>query len=135
MPAQACAGHTAVYLTAHRRGVHRRPGAVPRRARASGTLAVGAAPGGLPLVARTVAGASVLAFGLCFDESGTAYYLKPARPGDLPTRIWLAPASRPRRASAAVSTLVIGLAIALMGCRLRQRNAERQMSTNVRIER
>jgi len=69
----------------------------------------------LPLVARTVAGASVLAFGLCFDESVLAYYLSPPGQETLPTRIWLAASQQASPVIAAVSTLVIGLAIALMG--------------------
>ena len=69
----------------------------------------------LPLVSRTIAGASVLAFGLCFDESVLAYYLSPPGQETLPTRIWLAASQQASPVIAAVSTLVIGLAIALMG--------------------
>ncbi|GAA0276040.1 ABC transporter permease [Cryptosporangium japonicum] len=72
----------------------------------------------LPLVARSVAGAAVLAFGLCFDESVLAYYLSPPGRETLPTRIWLDASQSASPAIAAVSTLVIGLAVVLLGLSL-----------------
>jgi putative spermidine/putrescine transport system permease protein len=69
----------------------------------------------LPLVARSIAGAAVLAFGLCFDESVLSYYLSPPGQETLPTRIWLQASQQASPAIAAVSSLVIGLAIALIG--------------------
>jgi putative spermidine/putrescine transport system permease protein len=69
----------------------------------------------LPLVARSVAGSAVLAFGLCFDESVLAYYLSPPGEETLPTRIWLDASQSASPAIAAVSSLVIGLAVVLLG--------------------
>ena len=69
----------------------------------------------LPLVGRSVAGAVVLAFGLCFDESVLAYYLSPPGSETLPTRIWLSASQSASPAIAAVSSLVIGLAVVLLG--------------------
>jgi putative spermidine/putrescine transport system permease protein len=72
----------------------------------------------LPLVARSVAGSAVLAFGLCFDESVLAYYLSPPGRETLPTRIWLSASQSASPAIAVVSSLVIGLAIVLLGLSL-----------------
>jgi putative spermidine/putrescine transport system permease protein len=72
----------------------------------------------LPLVARSIAGAAVLAFGLCFDESVLSYYLSPPGQETLPTRIWLEASQQASPAIAAVSSLVIGLAVALLGLSL-----------------
>ncbi|SHN21245.1 ABC transporter permease [Cryptosporangium aurantiacum] len=69
----------------------------------------------LPLVARSVAGSAVLAFGLCFDESVLAYYLSPPGEETLPTRIWLDASQSASPAIAAVSALVIGSAVVLLG--------------------
>ncbi|MFI5953639.1 ABC transporter permease [Cryptosporangium sp. NPDC051539] len=69
----------------------------------------------LPLVARSVLGSAVLAFGLCFDESVLAYYLSPPGQETLPTRIWLDASQSASPAIAAISALVIGLAVVLLG--------------------
>ena len=69
----------------------------------------------LPLVGRSVAGAAVLAFGLCFDESVLAYYLSPPGSETLPTRIWLDASQSASPAIAAISSLVIGSAVVLLG--------------------
>ncbi|TQS45428.1 ABC transporter permease [Cryptosporangium phraense] len=69
----------------------------------------------LPLVARSVVGAAVLAFGLCFDESVLAYYLSPPGQETLPTRIWLDAGQSASPAIAAVSALIIGFAVVLLG--------------------
>lgn len=69
----------------------------------------------LPLVGRSVIGAAVLAFGLCFDESVLSYYLSPPGQETLPTHIWLAAGQSASPAIAAVSTLVMGLALVLLG--------------------
>jgi len=69
----------------------------------------------LPLVVRSVVGSAVLAFGLCFDESVLAYYLSPPGRETLPTRIWLDAGQSASPAIAAVSSLVIGLAVVLLG--------------------
>ena len=69
----------------------------------------------LPLVARSVIGAAVLAFGLCFDESVLAYYLSPPGQETLPTAVWLSASQSASPVIAAVSTLVMGLAVALLG--------------------
>jgi ABC-type spermidine/putrescine transport system permease subunit II len=60
----------------------------------------------------------VLAFGLCFDESVLSYYLSPPGQETLPTRIWLEASQQASPAIAAVSSLVIGLAVALLGLSL-----------------
>jgi putative spermidine/putrescine transport system permease protein len=69
----------------------------------------------LPLVARSIAGSAVLAFGLCFDESVLSYYLSPPGEETLPTLLWLDAAQQASPAIAAVSTLVMGMAVALLG--------------------
>jgi putative spermidine/putrescine transport system permease protein len=69
----------------------------------------------LPLVARSVAGSAVLSFGLCFDESVLSYYLSPPGEETLPTLLWLEAGQQASPAIAAVSTLVMGMAVALLG--------------------
>jgi putative spermidine/putrescine transport system permease protein len=69
----------------------------------------------LPLVARSIAGSAVLAFGLCFDESVLSYYLSPPGEETLPTLLWLDAGQQASPAIAAVSALVMGMAVALLG--------------------
>lgn len=69
----------------------------------------------LPLVARSIAGSAVLAFGLCFDESVLSYYLSPPGQETLPARMWLEASQQASPSIAAVSALVMGLAVALLG--------------------
>ncbi|WP_328365010.1 ABC transporter permease [Streptomyces sp. NBC_00445] len=69
----------------------------------------------LPLVARSIAGSAILAFGLCFDESVLSYYLAPPGEETLPTLLWLDAGQQASPAIAAVSTLVMGMAVALLG--------------------
>jgi putative spermidine/putrescine transport system permease protein len=72
----------------------------------------------LPLVARSIAGAAVLSFGLCFDESVLSYYLSPPGQETLPTHLWLSASQSASPAIAAVSSLVMGLAVILLGLSL-----------------
>ncbi|MCW2883808.1 MAG: binding-protein-dependent transport system inner rane component [Streptosporangiaceae bacterium] len=72
----------------------------------------------LPLVGRSIAGATVLAFGLCFDESVLSYYLSPPGQETLPTHLWLSASQSASPAIAAVSSLVMGLAVILLGISL-----------------
>jgi ABC-type spermidine/putrescine transport system permease subunit II len=69
----------------------------------------------LPLVARSIAGAAVLAFGLCFDESVLANYLSPPGEQTLPTRIWSSASQSASPGIAVVSLLIIGVAVVLLG--------------------
>jgi putative spermidine/putrescine transport system permease protein len=72
----------------------------------------------LPLVGRSVAGAALLAFGLCFDESVLSYYLSPPGQETLPTHLWLSASQQASPAIAAVSSLIMGLAVVLLGLTL-----------------
>ncbi|MFD0853236.1 ABC transporter permease, partial [Actinomadura adrarensis] len=72
----------------------------------------------LPLVGRSVAGAALLAFGLCFDESVLSYYLSPPGQETLPTHLWLSASQQASPAIAAVSSLIMGLAVILLGLTL-----------------
>jgi putative spermidine/putrescine transport system permease protein len=68
----------------------------------------------LPLVKRSLASSAILAFALCFDEAVLAYFLSPPGQETLPTRFWLSASESASPAIAAVSTLVIGVAVALL---------------------
>ncbi|MEU5877035.1 ABC transporter permease [Spirillospora sp. NPDC047279] len=72
----------------------------------------------LPLVGRSVVGAAVLAFGLCFDESVLSYYLSPPGQETLPTHLWQSASQQASPAIAAVSSLIMGLAVVLLGLAL-----------------
>ncbi|MGY1813890.1 ABC transporter permease [Blastococcus sp. SYSU D00820] len=69
----------------------------------------------LPLVARSVIGAALLAFGLCFDESVLSYYLAPAGDPTLPSHLWSSASQSVSPEIAAVSALVMGFAVVLIG--------------------
>jgi putative spermidine/putrescine transport system permease protein len=69
----------------------------------------------LPLVARSIVGAALLAYGLCFDESVLGYLLSPPGSETLPSLIWQSASQSATPAIAAASTLVIGIALVLMG--------------------
>ncbi len=68
----------------------------------------------LPLVARSVTGAAILAFALCFDEAVLAFFLSPPGQETLPTRIWLSASESASPSIAAASTLVLAVAVTLL---------------------
>lgn len=68
----------------------------------------------LPLVSRSLVSATVLAFALCFDESVLAYFLSPPGEATLPTRLWLSASDNASPSIAAVSAIVICVAVSLL---------------------
>jgi putative spermidine/putrescine transport system permease protein len=68
----------------------------------------------LPLIARSVTIAFVLAFALCFDEAVLAYFLAPPGEATLPTQLWLASTENASPAIAAVSTIVMAFVTVLL---------------------
>jgi putative spermidine/putrescine transport system permease protein len=61
----------------------------------------------LPLIARSVFSALLLAFTLCFDEAVLAYFLAPAGSPTLPTQLWQTSHENATPAIAAVSAMVV----------------------------
>jgi ABC-type spermidine/putrescine transport system permease subunit II len=68
----------------------------------------------LPLIARSIVSALILAFALCFDEAVLAYFLAPPGQATLPTQLWLASSESASPAIAAVSTIVMGVVTLLL---------------------
>jgi putative spermidine/putrescine transport system permease protein len=68
----------------------------------------------LPLIARSVTIAFVLAFALCFDEAVLAYFLAPPGEATLPTQLWLASTENASPAIAAVSAIVMAFVTVLL---------------------
>jgi putative spermidine/putrescine transport system permease protein len=68
----------------------------------------------LPLVARSIAAAAVMAFALSFDESVLAYFLSPAGQPTLPVAIWQSASQSASPAISAVSAYVMIIAVTLL---------------------
>lgn len=68
----------------------------------------------LPLVARSIAGAAIMAFALSFDESVIAYFLCPPGSATLPVALWLSASQSASPAISAVSAYVMAIAVTLL---------------------